>query len=173
MPSQYGVPRGVSATLVKSEFRPSVATVARPDGPDRPLLGEMEDVATLGAEVAEGVQALHEVVGAAEPVARDLPHPSHDAHAGGDVRAVGDLDADLAVRRGDGTHEVGDDVHDPIAHRAGEERTDLLLRSRRRHPVVVWTRVVLVARAHERQVLGAGDVVRVATMQVAARELLL
>ena len=89
-----------------------VAAVAGADAPDQLLLGEVQDVARLGIEVADGVQARHELAAVLlERVHRHLAHARHDAHIGDDVGAIGDLDADLGVRRASGAHQVGDDVH--------------------------------------------------------------
>jgi hypothetical protein len=145
-----------------------VAAVAGADRPDEPLLREVHDEAALGVEVAERVQALHVVVGGAQPVERRLSHARHDPHVDDDVGAVGDLHADLAVGRGDRPHDVRHHVHGAVLHGALEQRADLLLRVGGRHPVVVGAGVFLLAGAHEGEVLGARDVGRIAAVQVAA-----
>ena len=135
-----------------------VAAVAGAHAPDQPLLGEVDDVAALGREVAGGVQPGHELVAARELVQRDLAHARHHPHVGDDVRAVGDLDADLAERRSRRPHHVGHDVHRPALHHAFEERAHAPARLVRRHPVVGRPGVFLAAAGDEGQVLGAGDV---------------
>ena len=80
-------------------------------------------------------------------VHRDLAHARRDAQIGDDVGAIGDLDADLGVRRASGTHQVGHDVHRAPAHRAVEELADALLGGFRVHPVVGWAGVLLALGA--------------------------
>ena len=84
----------------------------------------MQDEAALGVQVAERMQAGNEIVGVAEAVERDLAHAGHDAHAGDDVGAVGDFDAELAVGRICRAEDVGHDVHRAALHGAVEERAD-------------------------------------------------
>src|SRR2546422_8564433 len=95
-----------------------VAAVPGADRPDELLLREMEDEAPLGAQIPQGMQALHEVVAAVELLYGRRAHARHDAHAGDHVRAVGELDADLAEGRADRAHQVGDHVHGAALHRA-------------------------------------------------------
>ena len=150
-----------------------VAAVSRSDRPDGVVFGEVHDEAALGVEVAERVQAVREVVRIAQMVERDLADARHDAHAQDDVLAVGDLDADLRELRARRPHQERDDVERASLHGAREERRQLRARVARCHPVVVRSRVLLRARADEREMFGAGDVVRCAPVEVAAGKLLL
>jgi hypothetical protein len=49
------------------------------------------------------------------------PHPGHDLHRRDDVRAVGDLDAELADPRAQRTHAERHDVHRAAAHATVEQ----------------------------------------------------
>ena len=124
-----------------------VAAVARADAPDQLLLGEVQDEAAVGREVAEGVQARDEVV-VAPHVLRCATCPTRVMMCmlADDVGAVGDHDADAAHRRARRAHEVRDHVHRAAAHRAAKQARGLRLRLGRRHPVVGRARVVLGAR---------------------------
>ena len=108
--------------------------------------------------------------GGAELLQRRATHTRHEAHVRDDVRTVRDLDADLRERRAERSHDVGNDVHGPSAHRAVEQRADLALRLAWLHPVVQRSGVVLLRRADEGEVLGARDVGRIGAMEVAVGE---
>ena len=145
-----------------------VAAVAAADRPDRVVLREMADEAPLGIEIERAMQSAVEIVGIAQHFERRAAHPRHDSHAERDIDAVGDFDADLGERRAERTHHVRNDVHRAAAHRAVEQRAELAVGLVRRHPVVGDAGVVLGRCADEGDVLGAGDIVRVRAMQIAA-----
>jgi hypothetical protein len=146
-----------------------VAAVARADALDRELFGEMHDEAAVRIEIADRVQAPHERALALDAAQGRIAHARHDAHVRDDVRAVCDLDAATGERRVDRAHAVRDDVHRAPAHRALEQRIDLAVSFLRLQPVIVRAGVVARARAHEREVLDAGDVRRVGAVQVTIR----
>ena len=132
----------------------------------------MTDEAAVQIEIGLGVEPARELVRGPELPHRDLPHPGHDPHVERDVDAVGQLDPHLAESRPLGAHQERDDVHRSPAHRAVVDGTELCVRLGRLHPVVRRARVVPVGTADEGQVLGAGDVVLGAPVEVAAGELL-
>ena len=146
-----------------------VAAVAGADAPDRALLGEVHDEAAVGREVAERVQPRHEVLAGAELLEGSAAHARHDAHVRDHVRAVGDLDPDLAERRSERAHHVRDDVHAcgpssrrrTAATRAGAPRRGTSScssgRPSSRRPA-----------GDEGEVLGAGDVGGMASVEVGA-----
>jgi len=71
-----------------------VAAVAGADAPDEALFGEVRDVTTKRIEIPERMKAGDKVGGIAETICGHPPDAGHDAHAGNDVGAVGDFDAD-------------------------------------------------------------------------------
>ncbi len=107
-----------------------VAAVAGSDRPHGVLFGKVHDEAPVGAEIAERVKAAGEVVGVAEMIERGLSDARHDAHVQDDVAAVGDLDADLRIRRSGRAHQERHDEHRASLHGAGEQRRQLLARVR-------------------------------------------
>ena len=117
-----------------------VAAVARADAPDEALLGEVHDVAAVGVEGADRVEALDEVLAVAQLLQDGRPDAGHDAHADRDVARVRDHHAGLGVGRIGVAHHVGDDVHRPPGHAAVGELGHELLGLRRVHPVVVRAR---------------------------------
>ena len=150
-----------------------VSAIARSDRPDRPFFREVHDEAAVWTQVAQGMQPLDVVGRRAQPVQRDAAHARHDPHVGGHVRAVGDLDADLAVWRTDRSHDVGHDVQGAALHRALEQRADFLLGLGRGHPVVVGAGVFFLPCTDEGEVFGTRDVFRVAAVEVAVGVLIL
>ncbi len=126
----------------------------------------MHDVAAVGAEVADRMAALDESLRRPDSLQDMGPHPGHDPHRDGDVGDVGDLEAGLGVGRVGMAHHVGEDVHRPAAHRpVGQlrhHRPGLV----RGHPVVVGAGLVFFGVADEGQLLGPGDVGRVAVVKI-------
>src|SRR5437867_1187297 len=102
-----------------------------------------------------------------EAVQRDLTHAGHDAHVGDHVWAVGNLDADLGVRRGDRAHDVRDDVHGSALHRVLEEWPDLLFCLGGGHPVVGGPGVLLVFGADEGEVFCPRHILGIRAVDVA------
>jgi hypothetical protein len=150
-----------------------VAAVSASDRPDRVVLGEMADEPAVGIHVERAVEAAVEVVRAAERVERALAHARHDSHVQDDVDAVRELHAELRHRGAERPHDVRHDVQRAADHRAVEEPAELPVPVFRRHPVVRRSHFLLRRRADEGELLGAGDVVRVGAMEIAARQLLL
>ncbi len=105
-----------------------IAAVARAEALDLERLREMHDEAALGVELADRVQALHEASVARNPRECRGAHARHELHVGGDVGAVGDLDAAARVGRVDRAHAIRDDVHRAPAHAALEQRVHLAAR---------------------------------------------
>jgi hypothetical protein len=62
-----------------------IAAIAGAVGLDRQLFREMHDVASLGVELAGGVQALDETAFALDPRLRRRAHARHQAHVGHDI----------------------------------------------------------------------------------------
>ena len=116
----------------------------------------------LAQRHADRVHARDELAVLAERVERALAHARHDPHVGDDVRAVGQLDADVGDWRAERAHRERHDVHRAPFHAAVEEPVELVAHLGGVGPVVRRARVVLVLRADERAVLDARDVARVA-----------
>ena len=113
--------------------------------------------------VTDGVQGRHEVgVELGHPVEHVGAHPGHHAHRGGDVRRVGELDAEHRLLGVEVAHHERDDVHGAAAHAAVVQPAHEGLHLLRVHPVVGRAGVALVDRADVGAVLDARDVDRVA-----------
>ena len=97
----------------------------------------------------------------ADQVEGRLAHPRHDPHVQHDVRAVADLDAQLADGRTQGAHRERDDVHRATAHAAGEQARERCAHLRGWRPVVGGTGVALALGTDEGSVLDPRDVARV------------
>ena len=124
------------------------------------------------------VNALNEVF-----VTKDVPDlrgdARHDAHAQNYVVEVCQLDADLGQRGTDGTHTVGDNVHDAAFHAAREAVVQLFVERLRADPLPedplhavlhVRHRVVLLLGADERLALHPSDICWVSANQIAVKE---
>ena len=151
-----------------------VAAVPGAVGPDRPLLGELDDVLGVAARPGDVVLAVlerhadrveggHEL-GASSSSIRSQhvgAHPRHHPHRGGDVGGVGDLHAEHRLLGLEVAHHERDDVHRAALHAALVELAHDGLHLVGRHPVVGGTRVLLVDRADVGAVLDARHVGRV------------
>ena len=146
-----------------------VTAVARAEAHDRELLGEVHDEAARRVELARRVQPFDERLVLLDAFERRFADPRHEIHVRDDVGAVGDLDAAARVRRVDRPHAIRDHVHRAAAHAAREARLHEGLGLGRRLPIVVRAGVGGVLRADVGQVLDACDVLRMRSMQVAAR----
>ena len=152
-----------------------VAAVARAKGPDLPRLGEMHDpllflVAGPGdirftrlEWRADRVHARHELALFAEPVDHRATHARHDAHAHGDVRRIGDFDADLRDRRADGPHGERHDIHRASAHAAVEQTLEFAAHFARVDPIVGRSRLLLRPTADEGALFHPRDIARMRT----------
>jgi hypothetical protein len=129
----------------------------------------MHDEATFGVHSSERVQARNKIVSIADAVERSLAHARHDAHAGDDVAAVSNFDAQATVGRILRAKNVGRDEHGAALHRAFQDGADFGFAFLGGHPVVGGTGIVLVASADEGDAFGAGHVVRIAAVQVRVR----
>src|SRR5262249_43988781 len=109
----------------------------------------------------------NKIGGRAKAVGGDFAHARHDAHAGHYIGTVGSLDANLAERRIDWAHDIGHDVHGAATHSAVKESAYFVFGRARVHPVVRRTYIVLRGRGDKRKVLGTGDVIWAAAVQVA------
>jgi hypothetical protein len=158
-----------------------VAAVPGAVRPDLAVLGEVRDVLggvagprhvglALGERGADAVHGLDEEAVLAELLQHLLAHTGHRAHGGGDVRGVGDLDADGGELRAQRAHAEGDDVHRAAPHGAAEQALVTgeapVTREDGTHlvgvlPVVGRARVLLLLGADEGTVLDASDVGRV------------
>lgn len=136
---------------------------------------------------ADRVQCLDEVPAAVggrrvESLEHSGAHPGHDAHRTHYVRRVGELDADLRVRRVERSHAEGYHVHGPALHTAREPLCDRLDRIGRAQPVAQlslgrtpWNvhRVPAFLRAYERPALHPGHVPGTASRQKASQNTVL
>ena len=114
-----------------------VATVAGAEALDAELFGEMHDEASRRIELADGMQAAHELAFAGDALQRRAPAARHDRHIEHDVGAVGDFHSAARVGRIDRAHAIGDDVQRALAHAAAEKRTHFRVRLGRCHPVII------------------------------------
>ena len=145
-----------------------VAAVAGADALDGAFFREVQDVAALGAQIAGGVQPLHELAALLDPLQGVGTHPRHDAHARRHVCTVGDFHARAGVRRGERPHHVGHDIQGAPAHAAREQFVHQPVSLAGRHPIVGGAGVFPNFGADECQVFGAGDVGGVGAVEVAA-----
>ena len=118
-----------SETLFAEE---GVAAVAGTEALDFAGFGEVHDVFVVGVAWpgdiflagckwgADGVHAGNPLI-VAEGVECALAHAGHDAHADGNVGAVGELHADVCDGGTEWAHAEGHDVHHAAAHGAGVE----------------------------------------------------
>ena len=150
-----------------------VAAVAAAHRPDRVVLGEVQNQATVDVEVGLAVQAPGELSLGAKRIHHLAAHAGHDAHVEHHVDAVSQLDADLGERRADRAHGERHHVHGAALHGTGEDVTCLAVGFTRAHPVVGGSSVTLEARADVGEVFGAGHVVGRRPVKVAPRQLLL
>ena len=139
----------------------------------RSLLHGHGDVGLAGLERhADRVHARDELAVGAEHVERALAHAGHDAHAHGDVRGVGELDADVRDRRAERAHRERHDVERAAAHRARvEARASRARISAGSRQLLVGPASISLLAADERAVLDAGDVAGVAARVEAVRAL--
>ena len=100
-------------------------------------------------------------------------HAGHEFHVHDDVGAVGYFDAQACVRRIDGPHAVGNDIHRTALHRGLEQKVDFPVRIGRIHPVIVGAGVCFVGSTDIGQVFDPGNIGGVGTMQVAVRIVIL
>ena len=157
-----------------------IAAVARAIAPDLARLGEVHDVLVLPVarpwHVAlarrqrrtDRVNARDEFAIAPERLDHRTAHARHDAHAGRDVRAVGQLDADVRDMTADRPHRKRHHVQCPPAHAALEESRERCPHFGGRDPVVRRAGVVFALAAYERAILDPRDVGRIRTREVAA-----
>ena len=163
-----------------------VAAIARTEGPDLAIVGELRNVLVLDLlragpcdillalleRRAHGVDAGDELAILAELLENGIARAGHDVHVDDDVRGVGDLDAVLGDRVTDRTHRVGDHVHRAALHAALVRLLHLLLHLDGIHPVVGGACVDLTLGAYERAAFNARDVALVRTGEVASGTLL-
>src|SRR4029079_18373305 len=76
-----------SMTLLAQE---RIAAVAGADAPDRPYRREVDDVPSLGREIAEAVDSANEIGRRSQMLERHAAHAGHDVEVRYDVRAVGE-----------------------------------------------------------------------------------
>ena len=163
-----------------------VAAIARTEGPDLAIVGELRDVLvldllrarpsdillTLLERSAHGVDAGDELTVGAELLKDSIARAGHDVHVDDNVRGVGDLDAVLGDRVADRTHRIRNHVHRAALHAALVRSFHLLLHFDRIHPVVGGACVDLALGADERAAFNARDVALVRTGEVASGTLL-
>ena len=163
-----------------------VAAVARAVRPDRPLLGEVDDVLHVGVarprHVLRGLGSsgaptvcMHGTNAPSSPSTsmHGAAHAGHDPHVHGDVGGVGDLDADLGDGRAERAHAERDHVHRAAAHAAVEQSpVRISFISVGSIQLLVGPASWRRAAADEGAVLDAGDVARVGAGEEAVRPLL-
>ncbi|OWW20117.1 hypothetical protein AYR66_12055 [Noviherbaspirillum denitrificans] len=159
-----------------------IAAVAGAVGPDFAGFRIMDDVLgfiarprdillTRTQRLADGVHAGHELAFGAQHVVHGLAHAGHDAHVDGDVRGIGQLDADVGDRGTQRAHGERHHVHGAAAHAAVEQPVQGGAHFSGRHPVVGRAGVFLFRGADEGAVFDARHVGRVGAGQVAVRAL--
>ncbi|CUK23122.1 Uncharacterised protein [Achromobacter sp. 2789STDY5608615] len=153
-----------------------IAAVARTEAPDLAALGEVDDVLggvagpghvglAGGQRLADRVHARHEVAVGAQHVVDLLAHARHDAHVDRDIRAVGQLDADVGDVRTQRPHRERHHVQRAAAHGAVEQAVERRAHLGRVGPVVGRTGVLGTVGADEGAVFDARHVRRVGTGQ--------
>ena len=164
----------------------SVAAVARTEGPDLAIFGELRDVLILDVlrarpsdillalleRSAHGVDAGDEIAVLAELCDHSVAGAGHDVHVDDHVRGVGDFDAVLGDRVADRTHRERNHVHRAALHAALVRSFHLLLHLDGIHPVVGGACVNLALGADERAAFNARNVTLVRTGEIASRTLL-
>ena len=150
-----------------------VAAVTGSDALDTELLRKVHDEAPLRIQVADRMQPFDEGAFFLNTPLRLRTHSGHEFHVHDDVGTVGYFDAQACVRRIDGPHAVGNDIHRAALHRTVEQSVDFLVRIGRTHPVIVGAGVRFVPGTDIGQVFDPGNIGRVGTMQVAIRIVIL
>ena len=98
-------------------------------------------------------------------------HARHHPHVGDDIRAVGDLHADLRDGTSERTHRKRHDVQRASAHAALEEAAQRAAHLRWLDPVVRRPRILFALAADERAILDARDIRRIGAGKEAVRPL--
>ena len=156
-----------------------VAAVAAAEGPDRALLGKVDDVLGLVARPghvllarrqrrADGMQAGDEIA-VAQHIQYLAPHPRHDLHADRRVRGIGDLDADVGDGRAQRSHAERAHIQGAAAHAAVEKPGERPLHLVGVGPVVGRPGVLGLPRTDEGAVLDPGHVAGIGTGEIASR----
>ena len=161
-----------------------VAAIAGAVAPDFFRLGVMHDVLRGVARPSavgragpqrstHAVHARHKMTVRAQHLEHRLAHARHDLHVDHDIRAVGQLDADVRNRRAQRPHRERHDVHRPALHCPFKQRRLTGLQDRPhlvgRHPVVGRACVLLTLRADVGTVFDPRDIAGVAARQIAVR----
>ena len=120
-----------------------------------------------GERRADRMHARHERAVGAEHVEHRAPHARHDPHVDDDVRAVGDLDADVRDGAAERPHRERHHVHRAAAHAAVEESVQRARASPPARPSCWSGPRRRALAADERAVLDARDVGRVGAREVA------
>ena len=103
----------------------------------------MHDETALRTEIPERVQAFDVVIRCAKTSERRLPHTGHDTHTDGDIRTISNFHANLAIRRGDRSHDVGHHIHRTALHGTEKERLQFLAHLERIFPVICRAGAIL------------------------------
>ena len=128
------------------------------------------DVCLPGFERStDRVQARDEFAVVSEHVERSGSHAGHRPHRHGDIRGVGDLDADVRDRRSERAHREGNDVHRAAAHAAPEKTGERVAHLDGVLPVVGRPGVALVLATDEGPVLDPRHVRGIRSRPVAVR----
>src|SRR6202043_2431990 len=93
----------------------------------------------------------------------------HDTHAGDNVGAVGDFNADFTVGRIHRAKNVGHDVQGSALHSAVEERAVFVLGFGGSHPIISRASVFFFVGTDIRNAFSASDIVGIAAMEVRVR----
>src|SRR6516165_4300809 len=128
----------------------------------------MHDETALRTEISNRVQAFDVVIRCPKTIECRLPHTGHDTHTDGDIGTISEFHANLAIRRGDRSHDVGHHVHGTVLHSTGKKRSNLGFGVSRGHPVVVWSGILALPRAYISKVLSPCHVCGIAAVQIAA-----
>ncbi len=150
-----------------------IAAIARSEALDREFFRKVHDEATVGIQIAGGVQPLHKRAVIRDALERRNAHAGHQLHVEHHIGAVGDLDATAREWRIDGAHAVRHHVQRASLHAPGEQRIHLLMSVLRGHPIIVGAGVFLILGANEREVFDTRHVGRIGAIQMTTGKLAL
>ena len=133
----------------------------------------MGDVTAFGVDIQQAMQAPVKVLAEAELLEGDQSHAGHDAHVEHHVDGIGEFNAAFGKLGPDWPHEIRNHIHRAPFHAAVGQTIKPLVHPVRVLPIVGRPRLFPGRRADVSALLDPGDVVRVRSMIIASRPLLL
>ena len=117
------------------------------------------------------MHARHEVTVCTQHVIDRFAHARHDAHVNGNIRRVGQLDADVRNRRAQRAHGKWHNVQCAALHATGEQTAERRTHLLWRHPVIGRACVFFVLRTNISAVFYARYIRWVGVGQITVRAL--